>query len=99
MSDLEEVILSVCRDLSQDYPSKEDFLAICAIEKIKSRSAVYNEQLDSYLHKLEESEFYGRDLSRTALSLKSLSKLVEASYESLIRMISNHEKNIFGKKD
>lgn len=99
MNKLEEVINQVRDDLSVPIVSKSDFLAECALSKIQDRSNCYNEQLDSFLSKIEQSEMYGRSLSRTATSLKSLSRLITISYDGLIKMISQYERNIFGKKD
>lgn len=99
MSKLEDVILEVRADLSYEIPSREDFLARCAIQKIQDRSDNYNRQLDSFLQRIEESEMYGRSLARTASSLKSLSKLITVSYDNLIKMVSQYEKNIFHRKD
>lgn len=99
MTKLESVISEVRQDLSQKIVSREDFLAQCAIQKIQDRSNNYNDQIDSFLKRIEESEMYGRSLVRTASSLKSLSKLITVSYDSLIKMISQYEKNIFQNKD
>lgn len=99
MTKLESVISQVRQDLANPILSKSDFLAECAISKIQDRSDAYNRQIDSFLQRIEESEMYGRSLSRTATSLKSLSRLITISYDSLIKMISQYEKNIFHKKD
>lgn len=99
MTKLELVIFEVQQDLSHKILSREDFLAQCAIQKIQDRSDNYNRQLDSFLKRVEESEMYGRSLARTASSLKSLSKLITVSYDSLIKMIGQYEKNIFQNKD
>lgn len=95
MTKLEDVISEVRNDLCLEYPRKEDFLAQCAINKIQDRSDSYNRQLDKFLGLVEESEMYGRSLSRTAESLRSLSKLITISYDNLIKMVRKYEKNIF----
>lgn len=96
MTKLEDVVKEVLEDLEEDFESKEDFLAQCALKKIQDRSDMYNSQLDSLLERLSESEMGGRSFYHSTKSLKSLSKLITISYDNLIKMIRNCEKNIFG---
>lgn len=98
MSKLEETVSRITRDLDFGDYSKEEFLAECAYERINSRNKKYEESFDHYLELIESNEGSTKDLVRFGKTLTSLSNLVTSSYDGLIKMISNCEKNIF-KKD
>lgn len=99
MSKLEKVISEVKDELSKPLGmSKSEYLAYCASCKISERSKTYNKSFDKFLSRLERDELYRNDMSRLADSLSSLSSLVTASYDSLIKMINDCEKNIFQNK-
>lgn len=99
MSKLEDTIKEVQGELSESLGmSKSEYLAFCASQKISERSQMYSDDFDRFLSHLESNELYRNDMSRLADSLVSLSSLVSASYDSLIKMINDCEKNIFRNK-
>lgn len=98
MSKLEMTINSIIKDLDFGDYSKEEFLAECACKRINDKNKKYEESFDHYLKLIESNEGNSKDLVRFGKTLTSLSDLVTLSYDGLIKMISNCEKNIF-KKD
>lgn len=89
MSKLEETILSIKEDLDNPL-SKEEFLAQCTYERIKTKSRKYDESLDHYLELLEKTED-SPDISRLGTTLVRLSSLVTSSYQDILEILRHYK--------
>lgn len=96
MTNLEHKIVEIQKELSEPI-NKSEFIAKCALEKIEARSNTYDQEIDNYLKFLNTNEINSRDLTRMTHTLTSLSSLITKSYDGLLTMISQCEKNIFKK--
>lgn len=97
MSNLQETINTIKNDLTSLEISREEFLALCAKERIDSQIKKYDAEFDKFLKSLEVSTMYSKDLSKVASFLKTFSDISITMYDNLINEIDRYQKNIFDK--
>lgn len=93
MINLENTISEIREDLVLDYNSREEFLAICAKERIEDVSKKYDERFDKLLSMIDERDSVnGHDFVKLSYSIRIFSDLINNLYSKLSRDVNIYSK-------
>lgn len=99
MSKLESTVNEILQDLKSSEMPRQEFLALCAKQRIDELNRSYDEDFDRLLELLEQKETSQTDITKISQSIKKYSETISVLYSSLTRQLELCQKNIFDKSD
>ena len=87
INNLESLIKHEQQILSEEV-NKQELLAVCVYQRLKSNSDKYTDQIDQCIKKIQAQEISTRDILNNLRTIKVVSEILSASYRNLLKTIS-----------
>ena len=91
MSKFDKTITSIQKDLTPLNLPRDQYLALCAKDRMLQNLDKYNRNFDKLLNTLEKESVYEKDLTKLLKTIQAFSALIDHTYANLLKSIQNQQ--------